>query len=115
MEMFNLDKLAEYAKVVLCKEEECLWFKPLDTPRFVEYVKGYVPLGEQDAYTGVCDRPGVIGVGPKTIESPTSKQKLATCQCRSERHNKGHVDFSRFLQSDGTPKGGMIRDNLKEV
>ena len=56
---------------------------------------------------GLCGRPDEIAIRFKTIVSGSQKYKVPACfTCNTGV--SGHVDFSKFLQPDGSPWGGNI-------
>jgi len=56
---------------------------------------------------GLCGRPEEIAIRFQTIVSDNQKYKVPACfTCNTGV--SGHVDFSKFLQPDGSPWGGNI-------
>lgn len=90
-----------FARVVYCKVKECLWYEDIPFSVYVAPTKDYTPLGEEDAYRGVCGR-ATLGIAGKVIETSLAKHNLAVCKLRSDKRITGHLDFSKF------PTGGNI-------
>ncbi|MFH1546952.1 MAG: hypothetical protein ABIC57_00525 [bacterium] len=91
------------SRVVWCNDDRCAWWRKIPFDKVIQYHKFYIPLGDDDAYTGICFRNGV-GIRSRIIESRLleTKYRLAECKCRSDKIISGHMDFSRF------PQGGNI-------
>ena len=90
-----------YAKIVYCKDEECMWNNDIPFKVFPTTNKAHIPLGEDSYYHGICARP-VLGITPQTIETGNLKYDTAVCTFRAQKYIKGHLDFTRF------PQGGRI-------
>jgi hypothetical protein len=73
---------------------------------FVNRGKNHKPFAD-DSFHGVCGRAD-IGLRMKEIQGQHVTHKNVICTVRSDKEYKGHMDFSRLLQSDGTPYGGII-------
>ena len=112
------DVKEKYGKVVWCKYTKC---------QFNEEVKGlqrttgtllnnlaYTPISEQEhIWKGVCTR-DEIGVDFKAFFSP-SGAKFSVPACFVAGTSKtGYMDFSKLLQTDGTPYGGSIESQSTE-
>ena len=80
---------------VLCNDEECLHWKKLDEPRDIQYCRNFVPL-EGTSYTGICQR-DVVGIKPKVITTNIITHNTMVCMTRSEKKNKGHLDFTKLM------------------
>ena len=106
------DVKQKYGKVVWCKFSKC---------RYNEEVKGlqrttgtllknrtYKPISEQEhIWDGICTRNEIAIKYDEVITNSGTKFKIPSC-FSSVTGVSGHVDFSRFLNSDGSPLGGNI-------
>jgi len=101
---------AEYSKLVWCEYYECKWNRQVGANRTLGTLlknKAYSPFKDDEGMKGLCGRPDEIGIRFKTIVSGSQKYKVPACfTCNTGV--SGHVDFSKFLQPDGTPWGGNI-------
>ena len=88
---------------VLCHMSSCLHWRKFDSPQILMYHKSYVPLGDDDLYSGYCAR-DIVGIRERNIETLQVKHHLAVCRTYSDKRIKGHMDFSRY------PQGGHIPD-----
>lgn len=104
---------------VLCNNEKCVHWKAC-APQHIVYGRSQESLTE---YQGECARKQedaageeVIGILTKTIIQGhgTSEVRMVVpeCQCFSVMGVSGHMNFSRMLNSDGTPMGGNIPDPI---
>jgi len=104
------DVKEQFGVVVWCKYTECINNqKVADLQRTSGTLlkrRGYIPLNEQEAvWPGICTR-DEIGINYVDIRIAKGRQlKVPTCFV-SATNKTGHMDFSRLLQSDGTPFGG---------
>ena len=102
--------LKRYAKVVYCNDNQCLFNVSLPYEYFVNRGKNHKPF-KDDSFHGVCGRAD-IGIRLKVIGGNGIEEKVthrnAICTVRSDKGYKGHMDFAKMLQSDGTPYGGII-------
>lgn len=103
----DLDK---YKKCVYCHDHECMWNVEIEDSIFIKHHRDDEPIGPADAYAGVCSRPE-IGLVRTTVFSGQGKYKVTKCDYRSDRGIKGHMDFSKLLDSSGSPYGGNIPDS----
>ena len=68
----------------------------------------YKPLSEDEGtWTGICTRNEIGITYNEVMTSSKSKFKIPSCFV-SATNKTGHIDFTRFLQSDGSPIGGNI-------
>jgi len=100
---------------VLCNNEKCVNWKECK-PQHIIYGRSQESLTE---YTGECTRKQedangeeIIGVLTKTVVQHDVKTVVPECQCFSVIGFSGHLNFSKMLQSDGTPHGGNIPDSI---
>ena len=106
------DVKKEHGVVVWCKYKECINNKVLKglqrTSGTLLKKISFTPIVEQDAiWPGVCTR-DEIGIQFQEVRGQGgSKVKVPSCFV-SATNKTGHMDFSRLLQSDGTPYGGNI-------
>ena len=104
---------AKYAKVVWCDYYRCMHnVQPEGAKRKIATLlenPQYKPLGPKDAMIqGICNK-AEIGIKYKEIvTSGGVKHKVPECFNVAGNKNKHNVDFSKFIQSDGTPFGGSI-------
>lgn len=47
-------------------------------------------------------------------KSKIDGEEIWVCRCFSNEGISGHIDFSRLLKPDGTPKGGSVTDSEAE-
>tara|TARA_R100001463_G_scaffold46334_1_gene94863 strand:- start:828 stop:1319 length:492 start_codon:yes stop_codon:yes gene_type:complete len=104
---------AKYAKVVWCDYYKCIHNVQTEGAKrtiatLLENPE-YKPLGPKDAMIrGVCSR-AEIGIKFKEITTTGGvKHKVPECFNAAGNKNKGGMDFSKLLQSNGTPHGGSI-------
>ena len=70
--------------------------------------KTYKPIGEQDAiWPFICSRDEIAIKFDNVKVGTSSKLKVPSCFTSSSK-SAGHIDFSKFLNSDGSPLGGNI-------
>ena len=105
------DVKSKYGVVVWCKYVSCKYNQEVKglqrTSGTLLKNKTYKPLGEQEAiWPFICTR-DEIGIKFDEVRTTSAKVKVPSCFVASTKKT-GHVDFSRFLQSDGTPIGGNI-------
>ena len=108
------DVRKKYGTVVWCKYLAC---KSNQEVKGLQTTSGtvlknshYNPINEQDhVWTGICTR-GEIAIKYDEITTTSgAKAKYNVPNCfTSSTKQTGHVDFSNFLNSDGTPLGGNI-------
>ena len=106
------DVRKKYGTIVWCKYLEC---KSNQEVKDLQTTSGtvlknsrYKPLNEQDhVWTGICTR-GEIGIKyDEVITTSRAKFKVPHCFTSSTRKT-GHVDFTKFLNPDGSALGGNI-------
>ena len=106
------DVKSKYGVVVWCKYVGCKYNQEVKglqrTSGTLLKNRTYKPLGEQDAiWPFICTR-DEIGIRFDDIKVGTSgKMKVPSCFTASDKRT-GQVDFSKFLNSDGSPLGGNI-------
>ena len=101
---------AEYSKLVWCEYYACKFNKQIGAERTLKTIlknKAYTPFADDPGMRGLCGRPEEIAIRFKTIVSGSQKYKVPACFL-SNTGVSGHVDFSKFLQPDGSPWGGNI-------
>lgn len=105
------EELQQYKKLVFCKFYDCIWNVKIDGGVHIPHHKDWKPLsdGEADKYIGVCGRPA-LGLSKVEFEQGNRHEVVAKCDYRSDKGIKGHMDFSRLLQPDGSPYGGTISE-----
>ena len=102
----------KYGVVVWCKFTACINNQKVKglqrTSGTLLKKRGYTPLNEQEAtWPGICTR-DEIAINYTEIHTP-SGGKIKVPSCFVAATNKtDHIDFSRFLNSDGSPLGGNI-------
>ena len=68
----------------------------------------YKPINEQEhIWEGICTKSEIAIKYDEVLTSSGSKFKVPSC-FSAVTGVSGHIDFSRFLQSDGSPIGGNI-------
>ena len=106
------DVKQKYGKVVWCKFTKC---------QYNEEVKGlqrttgtllknrtYAPINEQEhIWSGICTRDEIAIKYDEIRTTSGSKVKVPSC-FSAVTGVTGHIDFTRFLNSDGSPLGGNI-------
>jgi len=102
----------KYGIVVWCKFTACINNQEVEglqrTTGTLLKKRGFIPLNEQEAiWPGICTRNEIAINYTETITAKGSKIKVPSCFV-SATNKTGHMDFSRLLQSDGTPMGGNI-------
>ena len=100
----------EYSKLVWCEYYDCKHNKQIGAERTLKTIlknKAYTPFADDPGMKGLCGRPDEIAIRFKTIISGSQKYRVPACFL-SNTGVSGHVDFSKFLQPDGSPWGGNI-------
>ena len=100
-EQFN----AKYSKVVWCDYYKCIHNEqPEGLKRTIATL-----LNNEDAMIhGVCNK-SEIGIKFKELKTSGGiKHKVPECFNAADNKNKGGMDFSKLVQSDGSPYGGSI-------
>ena len=105
------DVKEKYGAVVWCKYIECKDNKEVEglqrTSGTVLKNRDYKPIFDQEhIWTGICTRKE-IAINFDEVHTVGTKIKVPSCFTASSK-NLGHIDFSRFLNSDGSPIGGNI-------
>ena len=106
------DVKEKYGTVVWCKFTKCQFNVEVNelqrTTGTLLKNRNYTPINDQEhTWAGICTK-DEIGI-KYDVMTFTSGAKLKIPSCFSAVTGvSGHVDFSRFLQSDGTPLGGNI-------
>ena len=111
------DLKKEHGVVVWCKYLACVNNKQFkDTQRTTGSLRknsSYKPIGVKDnVWEGVCTR-NEIGVGFQEFFSNGAKFKAPMC-FNAATNKTGYMDFSKLLQSDGSPYGGNIDSQTPE-
>ena len=105
------DVKKKYGAVIWCKYIGCKYNAEVEglqrTSGSLLKNLAYSPLSEQESiWSNICTR-DEIGIKFDEVRTTSAKVKVPSCFVASTKKT-GHVDFSRFLQSDGTPIGGNI-------
>tara|TARA_Y100000310_G_scaffold345435_1_gene464992 strand:- start:4335 stop:4835 length:501 start_codon:yes stop_codon:yes gene_type:complete len=105
------DVKEKYGKVVWCKFTACKnneLVKGLQrTTGTILKNRAYTPLNEQEhIWDGICTK-DEIAITYNEITINGGKMKVPSC-FSAVTGVSGHIDFTRFLNSDGTPQGGNI-------
>jgi len=117
--MSEADVLAKYGKVVWCKYFACFYNKEVEdlqrTTGTLRKNTSFVPINEKDAtWTGVCTR-SEIGIDFSVVRTQSGlKQKVPSCHVSSASSRGERHDWSKLLQSDGTPYGGSTESRTAE-
>ena len=104
--------------VVWCKYYECHHNKQFEntqrTTGTIRKKTNFKPINEQEhIWKGVCTR-DEIGVDFKAIISPSGAKFNVPACFVAGTSKTGYMDWSRLLQSDGTPYGGSIESQSTE-
>ena len=102
----------KYGVVVWCKYVGC---KSNQEVKGLQRTSGtilknrtYNPINEQEhIWEGICTRDEIAIKYNEVHTSGGAKIKVPSCFSASTKAT-GHIDFSRFLNSDGSPLGGNI-------
>ena len=102
----------KYGVIVWCKYTACINNKQVkDLQRTTGTVlnrRGYTPLNDQEAiWPGICTRNEIAINYTEVRTGRGSKIKVPSCFVAAT-NKTGHIDFSKFLNSDGSPLGGNI-------
>ena len=105
------DVKKKYGAVIWCKYTGCKYnaeVKGLQrTSGSLLKNLAYSPLDEQESiWSNICTR-DEIGINFDEVRTTSTKVKVPSCFVASTKKT-GHIDFSRFLQSDGSPIGGNL-------
>jgi len=103
--------------VVWCKYLDCVNNKQFeDTQRTTGTLRknsDYKPISEREnVWQGVCTR-DEIGVEYQEFFSNGAKFKVPAC-FNAATNKTGYMDFSKLLQSDGSPYGGNLDSQSPE-
>ena len=107
------DVKAELGVVVWCKYEACQHNKRIQdlqrTSGSLLKNKTYKPISEREhTWRNVCGRDEIALNYNEWVARDGQKRKVPACFVSAVKGVSGHVDFSRLLQSDGTPYGGLM-------
>ena len=109
----DIDAVKEkYGAVIWCKYVKCKYNAEVEglqrTSGTILKNATYKPIVEQEAiWPFICTRQE-IAIKFNEIKGPGgSKTKVPSCFTASSK-SAGHIDFSKFLNSDGSPIGGNI-------
>ena len=114
----TLEDLKEQQGVVVwCKYFECTHNKKFDntqrTTGTILKKSNWTPITEKDnVWQGVCTR-DEIGIDFKAYFSAGAKFKVPSCHVAAT-NKTGYTDFSKLLQSDGSPYGGNVESQSYE-
>ena len=102
----------KYGVVVWCKFAACINNQKVTglqrTSGTILKKRGYTPLNEQEAtWPSICTRDEIAIKFDAVTSSTGGKVKVPSCFVAAT-NKTGHVDFSKFLNSDGSPLGGNI-------
>ena len=106
------DVKKKYGVVVWCKYTKCKYNEEVQglqrTSGTLLKNSNYTPIVEQEAiWPAICSRSEIAIKFDEIITRQSSKIKVPSCFTASSK-SSGHIDFSKFLNSDGTPLGGNI-------
>ena len=107
------DVKKKYGAVVWCKYIDCKYNQEIKglqrTSGTLLKSRTWKPIVEQEAiWPAICTRDEIaIKFDETYIGSGKFKIKVPSCFTASTKKT-GHIDFSQFLQGDGTPLGGNI-------
>jgi len=107
----------QHGVVVWCKYYDCVNNKQFeDTQRTTGTIRknsNYKPISEREhVWDGVCTR-DEIAIDFKEFFSSGAKFKVPACFVAAT-NKTGYMDFSKLLQSDGSPYGGNIDSQTPE-
>ena len=114
------DIRAEYGKLVWFRFKACAYNQEVEglqrTTGTIRKNSGFKPLNEAtEVWTGLCTRTPEIAIDFATITTPGGyKQKVPSCHVSSSRSKGERHDWSKLLQSDGTPYGGSTESRTAE-
>ena len=106
------DVKEKYGVVVWCKYVGCKYNQEIDdlqrTSSSIMKNKMYKPIGEQEhIWVNVCTKDEISIKFQEVEPSKNTTVKVPFCFSAANK-SSGHIDFTRFLNSDGTPLGGNI-------
>ena len=106
------DVKEKYGVVVWCKFTACINNQAVEglqrTSGTLLKKRGYTPLNDQEAtWPGICTRDEIAINYTEVHTIGGSKIKVPSCFVASTKVT-GHMDWSRLLNSDGSPLGGNI-------
>ena len=108
------DMKKEFGKIVWCDFKDCFWNRRVEnyqrTYGTVQNNQNYKPINEQEAiFSRICGREDEIVLRFKTVRNTSGgKVDVPYCYVAAKNGKLGHIDFSRLMQSDGSPYGGNI-------
>ena len=76
--------LLQYAQVVYCNDNMCLFNKTLDKPHFINRGLNHTPFAD-DAFNGVCTRQGGVGMSKHQYTHNNRFKKDVVCKVRSDK------------------------------
>jgi len=111
------DLKKKHGVVIWCNYHACINNKQFeDTQRTTGSLRknsSYKPIGVKDnVWKGVCTR-DEIGVGFQEFFSNGAKFKAPMC-FNAATNKTGYMDFSKLLQSDGSPYGGSLESQSSD-
>ena len=106
------DVKAKHGTVVWCKYTDCKYNQEIDdlqrTSSSIMKNKTYKPIGEQEhIWVNICTRNEISIKFQEVTPKKNTTVKVPFCFTAANK-SSGHIDFSRFLNSDGSPLGGNI-------
>ena len=106
------DVKEKYGVVVWCKYLACKNNTVVDglqrTSGTLLKNRTYNPINEQEhIWEGICTRDEIAIKYDEVTTASGTKFKVPSC-FTAATNKTGHIDFSRFLQPDGSPLGGNI-------
>jgi len=114
------DIRAEYGKLVWCRFTACTYNQEVEglqrTTGTIRKNPSFKPINEQTAvWDRLCTRSPEIAIDFATIKSTTGlKTKVPSCYVSSSSSKGERHDWSKLLQSDGTPYGGSTESRTLE-
>ena len=106
------DVKAKYGKVVWCKFTKCKSNQQVKglqrTTGTLLKNKTYAPISEREhIWDSICTRDEIAIKYDEVLTASGAKFKVPAC-FTAHTGVTGHIDFTRFLNSDGSPLGGNI-------
>jgi len=113
------DVKAQHGTVVWCKYFKCFHNQVVEklqrTSGSILRNLSYKPIGEQEhVWNGICTRGEIAIQYDQVTTSSGNKHKIPHCFTSSTTQT-GHLDFSKFLNSDGSPIGGSIESRSPDL
>jgi hypothetical protein len=108
----------KYGKVVWCKYAACRYNTQVDdlqrTTGTIRNNPSYKPFDEAEhIWRGICTRDEIAIDFTSVISKTGIKQNVPSCYVAST-DSRSHQDWSKLLQSDGTPYGGSTESRTLE-